>query len=734
MTPACSHPGGPRARRRSSCWSGSCSRLEPGSWSCPGALIAVTRGGWCSAMAGCGSAPRATAADAGPPSRARPAGPPGRSPPVTGTGVRAAPAAFPMAAPIPSRRSRPMSAAAVPGPVRAGLQDVITSAIPSAFQRHQVLWELDARPALLTGEGAHGSPRVNVLVRALADAGVPGIVVPACPSCGQAVPLRFRLGEVRCCRRCYDRDRLEACSRCGRAGDVASRTAAGDAVCSACFRRDPANHGQCSNCGRTALTVLRDDGTAWCRRCYRVPTATCSLCGRDKPCYLASAGTPRCEHCSRRMRHAPCARCGSSRAVWTRTADGQPLCGSCSRQRVPCSTCGKTRTVAARLPAGPLCSTCYRKDPASFRPCTGCGATERLYHHGLCIRCACREHLLGLLSHEQGGMHPHAEAIYHVLAGSDPAPLMQWLTTSAAAGVLAGYQPGRPPARPCRPRPFPARQGRPAPAQGPRGQRHPARPGRAARRARAVGHGQDRPDHRSRRAPGRAQLRDLASPAAPARRVGPAPHHHRAGRLRAQRGPGSGHPDHLAAGSRHQPRLVHPARHRRLARRRARHLLSCPHLHDLGEQPRPRRRHRDSPARPQRDAGPARRRPPVGTGPQPAPRRVPCRRGPRRRAARPALRTAAGPHRPSYPRPGHRFPGRRHAPARHHAGRTARSPGRHRPPASSPAATDAPPSAAPATTRGSFLEARQDTRSPLPSSKYGSLPSASTAGRDATPP
>jgi hypothetical protein len=95
-----------------------------------------------------------------------------------------------------------------PGPGPAGLEDVITSAIPSAFQRHQVLWELDARPALLAGEGAHGSPRVNVLIRALADAGVPGIVAPSCPSCGQEVPLRFRLGGMRCCRRCYDRGRL----------------------------------------------------------------------------------------------------------------------------------------------------------------------------------------------------------------------------------------------------------------------------------------------------------------------------------------------------------------------------------------------------------------------------------------------------------------------------------------------------------------------------------------------
>ena len=114
-----------------------------------------------------------------------------------------------------------------------------------------------------------------------------------------------------------------------------------------------------------------------------------------------------------------------------------------SRYAVPAAAAGAVQYVRQdpyrRRPGsrGPLCSTCYRKDPASFRPCTACGATEHLYHHGLCIRCACREHLLGLLSHDQGGMHPHAEAIFHVLAASDPAPLMQWLTTSSAARMIA---------------------------------------------------------------------------------------------------------------------------------------------------------------------------------------------------------------------------------------------------------------------------------------------------------
>ncbi len=325
-----------------------------------------------------------------------------------------------------------------PGLDHLRLLEVIREAIPQPFQHHQVLWELDQRPGLLTGEGAHGSPRANALIRALLAAGAAGIVAPACPSCGRTVPLSHRRGAVRCCRRCYDQARSQVCSRCRQRAQVTSRTAAGEPVCASCFRQDPANHEQCANCGRTSLASRREDGHAWCRRCYRAPLAICTLCGREKPCHLASAGTPRCEHCPRRMRHAPCARCGHSRAVWTRTADGQPLCGSCSRQRVPCAGCGNTRTVAARLPAGPLCSTCYRKHPASFQPCTECGAAEHLCHHGLCTRCASRQHLLSLLSRDQGGLHPHAEAIYQVLAASGPASLMQWLTRgSAAPAILA---------------------------------------------------------------------------------------------------------------------------------------------------------------------------------------------------------------------------------------------------------------------------------------------------------
>lgn len=48
-----------------------------------------------------------------------------------------------------------------PGLDQLRQREVIQQVIPRPFQQHQVLWELDRNPGLLTGEGAHGSPRVN---------------------------------------------------------------------------------------------------------------------------------------------------------------------------------------------------------------------------------------------------------------------------------------------------------------------------------------------------------------------------------------------------------------------------------------------------------------------------------------------------------------------------------------------------------------------------------------------
>ena len=323
-----------------------------------------------------------------------------------------------------------------PGQDQQTLIEIIRTVVPRRFQRHKVLWELEDRPDVLTGQGAHGSPRVNALIQALVAAGVSGVVAPACPFCGRSVVLPTQRDGLRCCRRCDDQNRHAPCSRCGQSRRVSSRTAAGGAICGPCYRRDEANHAPCADCGRVTTVHRHGDGPARCGRCFRAPMATCSMCRRVKPCHLAATDRPRCGSCSRRMRSLPCARCRRTRPVGGRTADGQPLCGNCSRRPVPCAGCGHTRLVKSRVPEGPLCATCYPRHPLSFRPCIDCGTTERLHHQGLCQRCAFRHQLLSLLAHSGGDMHPHLEPVFHALVSSEPKSGLVWLERSAAVTLL----------------------------------------------------------------------------------------------------------------------------------------------------------------------------------------------------------------------------------------------------------------------------------------------------------
>lgn len=337
----------------------------------------------------------------------------------------------------PIDQLRGVVAALDPGLDRQSVCALILGAVPQQFQRHRVLWELQERPTLLTGHGAHGSPRVNALIRALIAAGARGVVAPVCPSCEQAVALTHQRDGLRCCRRCYDQATKTPCSRCQQRKPVASRTSAGEPVCGRCFRADQANHERCVECGRTALVYHYGDDRPRCRRCCRAPAATCSICGKDKPCYSAGGGQPRCENCSRRLRRSPCTRCGKTLPVWTRTPDGQPLCSTCGERREPCHDCGRTRKVIGRSPDGPLCRTCYPQHPVSFRACSTCGITERLHHHGLCARCACHQQLLALLCHPAADLPLHLQPVFQVLADSDPASVLRWLEQSSARTVLA---------------------------------------------------------------------------------------------------------------------------------------------------------------------------------------------------------------------------------------------------------------------------------------------------------
>lgn len=106
------------------------------------------------------------------------------------------------------------------------------------------------------------------------------------------------------------------------------------------------------------------------------------------------------------------------------------------RKPKTCSSCKRTMMITGASPAGPLCKTCYRKDPVSFRPCVDCGTVEHLYHYGLCTACAAARQLRLLLADDGGHLTPTAEQIFETLVVSQPLRLVIWINASSTARVL----------------------------------------------------------------------------------------------------------------------------------------------------------------------------------------------------------------------------------------------------------------------------------------------------------
>jgi hypothetical protein len=326
------------------------------------------------------------------------------------------------------------------------LRALVEQAVPQPFQRRSVSWELDARPELLTGQAAHGSPRLVALVDLLVQRDVSGIVAPACPFCDQQVILKFRRNGQRCCRRCYDEPRAEVCSSCGRSKQVTTRTLDGQPVCSSCTKNDPVNHESCTGCGCVRLIVHRDSEKMLCHACWRGHHAVCSICGQTRPCYFAFSDAPRCENCSRNLVYLrSCVRCGRDQPVWACDQNGNPLCGNCARRRAPCCRCGRTLPVKGSIPDGPICRGCYQTEPAYFQHCIQCGVFEHLHHYGLCERCACPPLLRQAVTGPDDQVRPELEPMIHVLLANDPHRLVIWLGKRGPRAVLAGLAAARGP-------------------------------------------------------------------------------------------------------------------------------------------------------------------------------------------------------------------------------------------------------------------------------------------------
>ena len=319
----------------------------------------------------------------------------------------------------------------VPGQILAALDAAVRSGRALAV----VAQALEPGPQALAS-GA--PPAVGALVAELRRSGSI-LAEPRCVICGQAHRKLVATGDGGVCPRCRNHQLATACAGCGVVKPVAGRGGQGQALCAVCAPRPKRT---CSRCGRVRIIARRahaDQGEL-CDGCFKGPVAICGACGRNRECNFVSAGRPICASCSPR-REAVCAHCGELRPPCARWAEG-PVCEPCYRaalsRRGLCAGCGSERRLVD--PPGPGATRCA--DCAGVAPlarCRNCAAEERLYRHGLCVRCSLAERVSELIPSD-GPLGELAEAI---AAAPQPYSAHNWLRDRPSGALLAEFASGR---------------------------------------------------------------------------------------------------------------------------------------------------------------------------------------------------------------------------------------------------------------------------------------------------
>ncbi|GAA3372425.1 hypothetical protein GCM10017744_103870 [Streptomyces antimycoticus] len=291
-----------------------------------------------------------------------------------------------------------------------GLDDAVLRPLIANVAGHnasitrRLLWDLQNQPGLLAGRAHHYGPRTLLLAERLHQAGARDVPVPACPHCGRAVRLSHSIKRLRVCGTCYNRSTAEPCKRCGRTRPVAGRDTDGSPFCTGCRDQEAACQERCVRCGRDRAVSVRTDQGPLCATCRKPPTMQCSACGKTRPCFHSAAGTPRCRACLTKLE--------------------------------PCTDCGRPSRVVARTERGPFCENCWKVAPEARKPCQNCSTVERLFHYGLCHRCAGERHLRTLLTPPDGKARPELEKVASALLDFNPRRTLLYLRESPTANKL----------------------------------------------------------------------------------------------------------------------------------------------------------------------------------------------------------------------------------------------------------------------------------------------------------
>jgi len=327
-------------------------------------------------------------------------------------------------------------AEACPGLGTGAVSSAIAAAAPSAKALSVLARSLGPGPGALA---VGAPPVVGKLVKELRARGAT-LPEPVCGRCSRAHPKLVLTGGAGLCPRCRARHNATACGRCGEVKVVYGRGPTGEALCSVCA---PRPERRCSRCGRVRPIARRahDGRGELCGSCFHGPVATCSVCGRHRPCNFVAAGRPVCTTCSPR-KPSRCAHCGQDRPACARWPEG-PVCEPCYRaalsRRGICQGCGAERRLVS--PPGPgarRCADCAGVAPLAT--CRSCGAEERPYLDGCCVRCALAARAAELV----GGREGQFRAVYEaIVAAPQPYSAHNWLRRSVAAKLLGEVASGQ---------------------------------------------------------------------------------------------------------------------------------------------------------------------------------------------------------------------------------------------------------------------------------------------------
>jgi hypothetical protein len=291
--------------------------------------------------------------------------------------------------------------------LRAGdIKGVVEAVGGGRAKRRRLAQGLADRPAVLI-DGLSPAPRVvGELLIALREAGAAKISAPRCAACDKALRRLHRRGEHWLCSVCERKP--EPCSSCGEIAIVTTRDRLGRPRCKHCPDGD----------GRDLLAVIisqviaLDPGAdvaviaAAVHKVTPRPSQMAKLAWaiEDNPGLLSCDGhlspVPSLLRLLEALEEAgitglgrpSCPRCGRCVRI-SKPLAGERVCRSCiaKSRRESCSRCGAWHEPVTRDERGPVCSSCFIRDPANLEVCVNCGRLRRVEtrspHGPFCFTC-----------------------------------------------------------------------------------------------------------------------------------------------------------------------------------------------------------------------------------------------------------------------------------------------------------------------------------------------------------